>query len=186
MFEGRMKGAAPPVFGAVMVVMVLFSAVCCDCAEGSTRSSSLVVTPPPVDGPHAGWADGDAGPSASDSRLASEETPEGGPSLLPATRISAAGENTCATLADGTARCWGRMVTSEFGLDVPSGIAPAVPLPSSVGLASVWVGRSSVCAVTKNGAVRIWGKLDGPDAQSSPSRSIPGLANVSMLAGGES
>lgn len=80
-----------------------------------------------------------------------------------ATAIVAGGDHTCALLASGDVRCWGRAVNGELGLgsisnvgdgEVPSAVA-VVPVGGTA--TRISAGRTHTCAVLTTGAVRCWG-----------------------------
>lgn len=92
-------------------------------------------------------------------------------------QVSAAGDTTCALLADGSVDCWGSNLSGALGL----GVDPAVsdfdphPTPSPVDLggaaaARVDVGYGNTCALLGAGGLVCWGdaqsrKLARPDVE---------------------
>jgi alpha-tubulin suppressor-like RCC1 family protein len=95
------------------------------------------------------------------------------PGLADARSVSAGVDHTCALLADGTARCWGKATDGRIG----DGGAAVWSLPSAVKagqFAAVSAGGVHTCALARDGSVMCWGKDDhgvlgngkknGPDA----------------------
>jgi alpha-tubulin suppressor-like RCC1 family protein len=73
------------------------------------------------------------------------------PDLPPAKGISACDMHTCALLADGTARCWGK------GSGYPQDAFTPVPVPGLTAAVALASGRSHDCALLANGRVVCWG-----------------------------
>ena len=81
----------------------------------------------------------------------------------PAIGISAGGVHTCALLASGSVRCWGRSTDGELGLGNTSSvgddeaITSVSPVPLGASVVAVTTGASRSCAVFASGALRCWG-----------------------------
>lgn len=77
--------------------------------------------------------------------------------------IDATSSHTCAVLASGGVRCWGRNDRGQLGDGVVFG--PNHPTPVDVvgadGMARVATGLEHTCAVAADGAVRCWGSSSG-------------------------
>ena len=78
--------------------------------------------------------------------------------------ISAGGYQTCAVMADSTARCWGLNEAGRLGnnslsnSDVPVTVVdPTNTSNPLTGFATISVGNSSVCAVMTDSTARCWG-----------------------------
>ncbi len=79
--------------------------------------------------------------------------------------IAAGGSHSCATLSNGTARCWGLASSGQLGYanteDIGDNETPVLVGPISLGtgraVLSVSAGGSHSCAVLDNGTVRCWG-----------------------------
>jgi alpha-tubulin suppressor-like RCC1 family protein len=150
------------------------------------RAASGDVSPPagePDGAPSPGEPDGAPSPAEPDAR-ASCPTPV---SRLPAARkVVTTQFDTCALLADGTVRCWGREMVA-MGAHVPTVV------PGLVGVNDIAAGAGHVCAVVGGGTVRCWGRNDsgqlgdGTITQAEV-RTMPvtvtGVDRVAALAGG--
>ena len=119
------------------------------------------VSPRPAPGPRAGAGRGTNITTIGDNESASgvEAVNLGASGIA----IAAGGDHTCALLASGTIRCWGRATSGELGLgstsnvgdgDVPSAVA-VVPVGGAA--TRISAGRTHTCAVLTSGAVRCWG-----------------------------
>ena len=123
------------------------------------------------------WGEGDFGRlgygNATD--IGDNETPAAaGPVNLgghEATAIAAGGSHTCATLDDGTRRCWGEGDFGRLGYGNPTDIGDN-ETPASVGAVSLGtlLGRNAIgiavgdfhsCALIDDGTVRCWGPEAG-------------------------
>ena len=97
-------------------------------------------------------------------------------------------DHTCALVADGTVRCWGRNDRGQVG----NGVAGTTPVttpttvPGLTGVAQVESGGLHTCAVLTNGTVRCWGfntsgQLGNGVAGTTPvttPTTVPGLSGV--------
>jgi hypothetical protein len=97
-----------------------------------------------------------------------------------AAQIAAAGDHTCARLADGSIVCWGDAGKGQ-------GTAPAA-VPGIKGATRLAVGRAHACAATKEAEVVCWGDNDkgqlgdgSTTARRTPAK-VAGLAGVTALA----
>jgi alpha-tubulin suppressor-like RCC1 family protein len=79
-------------------------------------------------------------------------------------QIAAGGGHTCALLADGAVRCWGRNNLGQLGLgntlpigdnELPSSVDPVDLGGAAVQIAA---GRDHTCALLEGGSVRCWGE----------------------------
>jgi alpha-tubulin suppressor-like RCC1 family protein len=74
-----------------------------------------------------------------------------------ATAIAAAMRNTCALIAGGTVRCWGRNGSGELGDGTTRFRAAPVTVTGIDGATAITLGASHACAVVARGEVRCWG-----------------------------
>lgn len=98
------------------------------------------------------WGDNLYGQLGLGTGVPSAPLPTAVPGLPPAKGISACDMHTCALLADGTARCWGKdfVYLNDAFTPVPvSGLAGAVALAS---------GHAHDCALLVDGHVVCWGR----------------------------
>lgn len=63
----------------------------------------------------------------------------------------------CATLTDGTARCWGNGANGRLGNGATTNQTTPVAVSGLSGVAGVYTGESNTCAITTAGSVRCWG-----------------------------
>jgi hypothetical protein len=109
-----------------------------------------------------------------------------------ARRVFAGPHHACATLEDGTLRCWGRNESGQTGSDTH--YAPEarelVAGTEVVGVASdrVACGFSTTCARTARRGVTCWGALpdDSGARRNQRPTPLPGLTDVDEVAAGES
>jgi hypothetical protein len=72
-----------------------------------------------------------------------------------ATSVVAAYSHTCALLATGTVKCWGRK--ANLGSVVANDATTPIDVPSLSGIVSIAAARSRTCAITTTGSVKCWG-----------------------------
>jgi alpha-tubulin suppressor-like RCC1 family protein len=107
--------------------------------------------------------------------------------------LTAGSRHTCARLADGSARCWGRNASGQLGdgtmtmQDKPA----AVPALGTT-FKQLAAGNSHTCAALADGSVACWGAIRSgpiipmwPAAQLSPT-AIPGVSMAAKIATGDS
>jgi alpha-tubulin suppressor-like RCC1 family protein len=112
-----------------------------------------------------GWGAGTgSGSETNRSRPVPVRTVAGAGALTGVTQISAGSYLTCARLANGQARCWGRNDLGELGIGVLGGsrLRPAVVEATNgagplTGVRSISAGEHHACAVLASGQVRCWG-----------------------------
>jgi alpha-tubulin suppressor-like RCC1 family protein len=122
-------------------------------------------------------------------------SPTGVPGLTNVVAITAGEAHTCALLADGIAKCWGRNTSSELGdgtnLNSPSpvivtGLTNAIAIAAGGGL-----GASHTCALLADGTAKCWGaNSTGQIGNNSTSPqpipvSVSGLFQATAIAVGE-
>lgn len=74
-----------------------------------------------------------------------------------ATTVSAGGGQTCSTLTDGAATCWGANGFGELGDGSGTRRLTPVPVQSADGWASVSTGGSTSCGIKVDGSLWCWG-----------------------------
>ncbi len=71
--------------------------------------------------------------------------------------VSAGYDHACATLTDGTVRCWADNTFGRLGDGTNEDRYPPVPVVDLTDVAEVHAGRTSTCALTNSGQVQCWG-----------------------------
>ena len=72
-------------------------------------------------------------------------------------QISAGTSHTCATLTDGTARCWGNGTNGRLGNGATSQQTTPVTPTGLTGASAITSGDSHTCAVLRDRSIRCWG-----------------------------
>jgi alpha-tubulin suppressor-like RCC1 family protein len=105
------------------------------------------------------WGDNSKGELGSGTTSAYSSIPVAVPGLTNVVAISTGSQLSCAVLADGTARCWGRDSNGALGTGGPPLGKSAVPLPVKgiTGAVKLTTGGLSTCALLSNGNVKCWG-----------------------------
>lgn len=75
--------------------------------------------------------------------------------------VSAAAAHTCAVLADGSVRCWGKNTNGQLGDGTITSRSTPVAVSGLVGAVEVAAGGATSCARLFSGAVRCWGQNYG-------------------------
>lgn len=135
-------------------------------------------------------SDPDAAPPAVDAGVTTGIAPRTVANITTAMQISAADDNTCVRLADGTVQCWGKNDTGQLGLQItpPKTDSTAHPASNVVPLggtaARVDVGHGTVCAAMDSGELWCWGQnAQGQMLRAgAPTPAGPGLATLGGLA----
>ncbi len=167
--------------------------------DGTTTDSAVGVAVANVDGPvslvagsfHACallanpgsircWGDNTYGQLGDGTtvRTIGGKTPPSVQGITNATAIAAGENHTCARLADGTVRCWGRNTFGQLGNGVTSGELPNAT-PVTVQLISdattVFAGRDHTCVILSDSAVRCWGQNTNGQLADNTSSNIRSL-----------
>ena len=82
------------------------------------------------------------------------------PGLDDAVSIAAGGDHTCAALADGSARCWGRNYMGQVGDATTEDRCVATPVADLTGVVEIRAGHSISCALAADHSVWCWGAND--------------------------
>lgn len=108
-----------------------------------------------------------------------------------AERVTTGREHSCASLADGTVRCWGANRSGQLGDDSLVDAPTPVEVVDLDGVIDVAAGRAHSCALRMNGEVWCWGnnrdgqagagRTQDPDPEPAPVR--VGLTNFDELDG---
>ena len=103
-----------------------------------------------------------------------------------ATGISAGHFTSCASLADGTARCWGNNSAGQLGNGVSGGAEPIAVAVTGLTLGvAITTNGSHSCALLAEGSVACWGSNSfGQVGTGSPASTSPFAAIVSGGGGG--
>ncbi len=106
--------------------------------------------------------------------------------------VSAGYDHACATLSDGTARCWADNAFGRLGDGSTEDRYPPVPVVDLDDIAQVHAGRTSTCALTHSGNVQCWGSNGAGQLGDSDSwfrltpTPVPGLqGGVTAIATGD-
>ena len=136
------------------------------------------------------WGEGGFGELGDGSYADHSVVPVAVTGLNKVVAISAAAEDTCATVSGGTAECWGDNTYGQLG----NGTIPGSDVPVAVsglsGVVSVVAGGLTSCAVVTGGTVECWGfNMDGQlgDGTTIASPSpvpVTGLSGVTVLSNG--
>ncbi len=137
--------------------------------------------------------DGQIGDNSSGTDRVNPTTVSG---LVNAKQLALGEAHTCALLADGTVRCWGKNANGQIGNGIANAtdlLVPTAPTGSSVvDVVQIAVGARHTCALRANGKVWCWGdntqgqaKASGSGNQATPFE-VPGIDGAkSIAAGGE-
>jgi alpha-tubulin suppressor-like RCC1 family protein len=105
--------------------------------------------------------------------------------------MEAGGRSSCAVLAKGSVRCWGRNDEGQLGDGTRTDSWVARRVSGLTDAVSVTVGDRHACAVLANGLVRCWGSNDrgqlgvpGVASAALPQAPVGGLADVRAVAAG--
>jgi alpha-tubulin suppressor-like RCC1 family protein len=93
------------------------------------------------------------------------------------TSLAAGREHTCATTAEGDARCWGANRDRQLGVLSPKTYRPVTPAGLAAPAEKVVSGAVHTCALLADGSVSCWGKNEhgqlGDGSFSTPSLPVP-------------
>jgi len=139
------------------------------------------------------WGDNSSG-QVGDGTTTDRTTPTlviGG--LTSFTSITGGGAHTCATLANGTGRCWGANGSGQIGDNTLTGRTAPTAVAGLATATTIAAGASTTCATLATGAARCWGAdTDGqlgngtPLALSKVPVAVTGITNATGLAAGGS
>jgi len=82
------------------------------------------------------------------------------PGLDDAVSVSSGADHTCAALADGSVRCWGRNYMGQLGDATRTDRCAAAAVADLAGAVEIRVGHSFSCALTGDRSVWCWGAND--------------------------
>jgi len=106
--------------------------------------------------------------------------------------IAAADSHSCAVLASGAVKCWGKNNDGQLGDgSINDSSVPVAVSGLVTGMGAVAVGQYHSCAVSLGGLVKCWGKNDkgqlgdGTNTDSVTPVSVTGLTGVRAIATGE-
>ncbi|GAB4561388.1 MAG: hypothetical protein Tsb0020_08840 [Haliangiales bacterium] len=124
-----------------------------------------------------------------DEPIGDDERPEAiGPVALgaPAIEVVAGEEHTCALLASGAVRCWGRGDLGQLGVVTQQALVPATAVELGAPAVQIAAGAYHTCALLDSGEMRCWGQNAsgqlGVDHRNNVSQ--PALESTVLLASG--
>jgi len=106
------------------------------------------------------WGNNGYGQLGNDRMTGNSSAPVEVMGISNVTAIAAGGAHSCAVLADGSVRCWGRNDAGQIG----DGSMTDRPIPADPGVsgaATLGLGTSHSCAVLTDGSVQCWGQNTG-------------------------
>jgi cysteine-rich repeat protein len=132
-----------------------------------------------TDGHARCWGYGANGRRGDNTTTSTQSTPTWVALLTDAVAIAGGLDYTCAVLADGTGRCWGRNTYGQLG-DGTSGVDRLTPVTVKklTGATDITSGYVHACARHESGGVRCWGETASGrvgDGQGSTDRLTPAL-----------
>jgi alpha-tubulin suppressor-like RCC1 family protein len=129
--------------------------------------------------------DGQLGDGTSTAQpLATVAPAVGGATPLAGIEALTAGDgHTCARLADGGVRCWGRGTRGQLGAAATTSSATPVTTPLASPADDVTAGAAHTCAATAGGEVACWGANDDGQLGAPPSAGASSPATVATLDG---
>jgi alpha-tubulin suppressor-like RCC1 family protein len=141
-----------------------------------------------ADGAVRCWGDGFSGQLGNGATgLAADSSAPAPPVALggPAVAVTAGDGHTCALLADGAVRCWGRNDTGQLGngatLPADGSATPAQPVALGQPARAVAAGGFHTCAILADGSVRCWGAdTDGQLGDGAPEAGSSAPVAVSL------
>ena len=156
-------------------------------SAGSLFSCGLI-----ADGTAYCWGDntkGQLGDGTQDPTQSYRPTPTRVSTSLKFVTISAGNTTTCGIAQSGFAYCWGENYAGNLGNGTADGISPVpVAVIGGYRFVSIATGNTTTCAITANGEVYCWGRVQSdsgygevPRAQVEPLRAGAGM--VSLVAG---
>jgi alpha-tubulin suppressor-like RCC1 family protein len=155
-------------------------------AAGGTHTCALL-----ADGKARCWGANDSGQVGAGHTSPLGSPPVSVTGLTNAVAITAGADHTCALLADGTVRCWGRNSEGQLGDGTTTDRSSPVSVAGLSNAVAITAGADHTCALLADGTARCWGfNTDGElgEGTSSLPRSVPstvsGLTNAGGIAGG--
>lgn len=127
------------------------------------------------------WGQNGSGQLGAASGAAMSAVPLAVNGVTTATSVSSGWEHSCALLANGTVRCWGRGLEGQLGNAGSSNSSTPVNVTGIAGAVAVGAGFQHSCALLDTGAVRCWGANgDGRlgNASTSPSTTPVPVSNI--------
>jgi len=107
-----------------------------------------------------------------------------------ATSVSAGFDATCATLADGTVRCWGTNQWGQLGDGTTTNSSVPLAVPGLTNALSTCTGQAHSCALLDDGTIRCWGANsfgqlgNGTRLDSTVPVAVTGIANATTISCG--
>ena len=154
-------------------------------SSGNFHSCALL-----TDGQVKCWGKNSQGQLGNGNTTSSEPTPVEVSGITTATSIALGGDHSCALLANGTMKCWGRNANGQLGDGTTTDRTAPVDVSGITTATSFALGRAHTCAVLTNGTIFCWGansqrQLGDPTTyqdRSTPFQQVSGITNAVSIA----
>jgi alpha-tubulin suppressor-like RCC1 family protein len=183
--NGRFSLTPAPVVGLTNAIEITAGPIDKDYAVSAAHTCSLI-----ADGTVKCWGDntlGQLGNGQVSAIGASNPIPLTVPGLVDVVSVAAGGYHTCALIADGTVKCWGRNDVGQIG-DAHDPTPTPTPVGGVSDAVAIAAGAEHSCALLKDGTAKCWGDWDGQLGGGALYRpaatTVPGLAGAASISAG--